>query len=84
MRKHWDCPVETGSPPRFSTVVGSFDAYGHTLRLETLGLSFDVMVFFAADEWFTRNVLCRRSWLDQVRLSVVEYEGHLYLSRYDH
>ena len=76
--------VETGSPLRFSTVVGSFDAYGHTLTLETLGYSFDAMVYFAADESFTRNVLGRRGWLDQVRLGVVEYEGQLYLSRYDH
>jgi hypothetical protein len=76
--------VETGSPLRFSTAVGSFDAYGHMLTLETLGYSFDVTVYFAADESFTRNVLGRRGWLDQVRLAVVEYEGKLYLSRYDH
>lgn len=46
--------VETGSPLRFSTAVGSFDAYGHMLTLETLGYSFDVTVYFAADESFTR------------------------------
>jgi hypothetical protein len=76
--------VETGSPLRFSTVVGSFDAYGHMLTLETLGYSFDVTVFFAADESFTRNVLGRRGWLNQMRLAMVEYEGKLYLSRYGH
>lgn len=70
--------------PSFQTAVGSFDAYGHTLTLETLGYSFDVMVYFASDESFTRNVLGRRGWLDQVRLGVVEYEGQLYPSRYDH
>jgi hypothetical protein len=76
--------VETGSPLRFSTAVGSFDAYGHMLTLETLGYSFDGMVYFAADESFTRNVLGRRGWLDQERLAIVEYEGKLYVSRYDH
>jgi hypothetical protein len=76
--------VETGSALRFNTAVGSFDAYGHMLTLETLGYSFDVMVYFAADESFTRNVLGRRGWLDQVRLAIVEYEGKLYLSRYGH
>jgi hypothetical protein len=73
--------VENGSPLRFSTAVGAFDAYGHIL--ETLGYSFDVTVYFAADESFTRNVLGRRGWLDQVRLALVEYEGKLYLSRYE-
>ena len=34
--------VETGSPLRFSTAMGSFDACGHMLTLETLGYSFDV------------------------------------------
>ena len=75
--------VETGEPLRLSTVTGSFDAYGHMLTLETFGYSFDVTVYFAAHESFTRNVLGRRGWLDQVRLGLVEYESKLYLSRYD-
>jgi aspartyl protease len=74
--------VETGEPLRLSTVTGSFDAYGHRLTLETLGYSFDVTVYFAAHEGFTRNVLGRRGWLDHVRLGLVEYESKLYLSRY--
>jgi hypothetical protein len=73
--------VESGSLLRFDTVVGSFDAFGHTLTLETLGYTFEV--YFAAHESFTRNVLGRRGWLDQVRLGIVEYEGKLYLSCYD-
>lgn len=75
--------VESGTPLRFSTAMGSFDAYGHTVTLETLGYSFDVTVYFAAHESFTRNVLGRRGWLDQVRLGLIEYESKLYLSRYD-
>jgi Aspartyl protease len=75
--------VETGTPLRLSTVTGSFDAYGHMLTLETLDYSFDVTVYFAANESFTRNVLGRRGWLDQVRLGLVEYKSKLYLSRYD-
>jgi voltage-gated potassium channel Kch len=70
-------------PLRFSTAMNSFDAYGHTVTLETLGYSFDVTVYFAAEESFTRNVLGRRGWLDQVRLGLVEYESKLYLSRYN-
>lgn len=75
--------VESGELTRFKTVTGSFDAYGHTVTLETLGYSFDVTVYFAAEESFTRNVLGRRGWLDQVRLGLVEYESKLYLSRHD-
>lgn len=75
--------VESGEAIRFSTAIGSFDAYGHSLVLETLHYSFDVMVYFAAEESFKRNVLGRRGWLDHVRLALVDYKGELYLSRYD-
>jgi hypothetical protein len=75
--------VETGTPLHLSTVTGSFDAYGHMLTLKTLDYSFDVTVYFAGHESFTRNVLGRRGWLDQVRLGIVEYESKFYLSRYD-
>lgn len=75
--------VESGMPLRFSTAMGIFDAYGHAVTLETLGYSFDVTVYFAAEESFTRNVLGGRGWLDQVRLGLVEYESKLYLSRYN-
>ena len=74
--------VESGTLLRIDTVTGGFDAYGHMLTLETLGYSFDVTVYFAAHENFTRNVLGRRGWLDQVRLGLIEYQSKLYLSRY--
>jgi hypothetical protein len=74
--------VESGHAVRFETSTGSFDAYGHMLTLETLGYSIDAMVYFAAHEYFRRNVLGRRGWLDRVRLGLVEYESKLYLSRY--
>jgi hypothetical protein len=75
--------VESGSLLRIDTVTGGFDAYGHMLTLETLGYSFDVTVYFAAHESFSRNVLGRIGWLDQVRLGLIEYESKLYLSRYN-
>ena len=77
-----DIDVESGSPLRFSTVTGGFDAYGHIVTLKTLGYSFEVTVYFAAFEAFTRNVLGRRGWLDQVQLGLIEYESTLYLNRY--
>lgn len=77
-----DINVESGTPLRFSTVTGGFDAYGHVVTVKTLGYSFDVTVYFAAFEAFTRNVLGRRGWLDQIQLGLVEYESILYLNRY--
>ena len=74
--------VESGTLVRIGTVTGAFDAYGHMLTLKTLGYSFDVTVYFAANDDFKRNVLGRRGWLDQVRLGIVEYESRLYLGRY--
>lgn len=78
-----DIDVESGTPLRFSTVTGGFNAYGHMVNLKTFGYSFDVMVYFAAFEAFTRNVLGRRGWLDHVQLGLVEYESTLYLNHYD-
>ncbi len=74
--------VESGTPLRFTTAMGSFDACGHMLTLEALGYSFDVTVYFAAHESFRRNVLDRRGWIDHVRLGLIEYESKLYLSRH--
>lgn len=75
--------LEAGDPLRIRAVTGSFTAYGHALTLETLGLEFETIVYFAAHEGFARNVLGRHGWLDQVRIGLVEHEGKLYVSRYD-
>ncbi len=75
--------VEAGTRLRVGTVTGGFDAYGHTLTLETLGYSFDITVYFAAQDGLPRNVLGRRGWLDRVRLGLVDHDAKLYLSRYD-
>ena len=75
--------VEKGALTRFGTAAGTFEAFGHTLTLATVGYEFDALVYFAKDENFGRNVLGRRGWLDQLRLGVVEYESKLYLGKYD-
>ncbi len=74
--------TEAGLLTRIGTVTGGFDAFGYMLTLSTLGYSFDVMVYFAKDESFARNVLGRRGWLDLVRLGIVEHEGKLYVDKY--
>ncbi len=75
--------IESGMPQRISTATGSFLTYGHEVALLAFGFQLDVMVFFAADDWFNRDVLGRYGWLQQLRLGLVDYEGKLYLSRYD-
>jgi hypothetical protein len=52
------------------------------LMSEDGNYSFDVMVYFAVEASFKRNVLGRGGWLDHVRLGLVDYQGELYLSRY--
>lgn len=74
--------VETGSLMLFGTATGTFEAFGHTLTLSTVGFEFDALVYFAKEENFGRNVLGRRGWLDQLQIGIVEYESKLYLSRY--
>ena len=74
--------IEKGVPQRFGTATGTFLAYGHDVTLQVADMKFDSLVFFAAEESFTRNVLGRFGWLDRVVLGLVDYEGKLYLSRY--
>lgn len=75
--------IESGKPELISTAMGSFTAYGHTVTLSALGFELDVMVYFAAMASFPRNVLGRYGWMQQLKLGIVDYEGKLYVGRYD-
>ena len=75
--------IERGTMQRIGTATGSFIAYGHEVKLITLGLEIDTIVYFASFYGLPRNVLGRRGWLDQVRLALIAYEGKLFLSHYD-
>jgi len=44
---------------------------------------FDSYVFFAADEGFRKNVLGRHGWLNRLIIGINDYDGKLYLSRYE-
>ena len=74
--------IESGVTQRFNTATGTFLTYGHEITLQIADLQFDSMVFFAAEESFTRNVVGRFGWLDRMVLGLVDYEGKLYLSQY--
>ncbi len=75
--------IENGIPQRFSTVTGTFLAFGHNVMLVTEGLAFDSYIFFYENEHQKINVLGRFGWLDRIVLGVIDYEGKLYLNRYE-
>jgi hypothetical protein len=75
--------IESGRPQLIGTATGSFLTYGHEITLSTFGLEYVVTVYFAKDEEFKRDVLGRFGWLQQVRIGLVDYEGKLFVAKYD-
>ena len=74
--------VESGDLIVFNTAVGNFAAYGHEVTLSVLNIETYAKVYFAKEDWFTRNVLGRQGFLDRVKLGLLDYEGKLFLSAY--
>ncbi|MBX7224176.1 MAG: retropepsin-like domain-containing protein [Blastocatellia bacterium] len=74
--------VESGEEQIFHSVHGKTVTYGHFVTLSVEELYFDTMVYFAADEFFPRNLLGRRGFLNQIKMGLIDYDGALYLSRY--
>ncbi len=75
--------IESGMRQRFGTATGVFYAYGFRVTLLTADLEFDSMVFFAEDRSFTKNVLGRITWLDNLTLGLIAGAGKIYLSRFE-
>lgn len=75
--------IEAGRPANIITVTGIFRVFAHEVTLTTEGFEIDAEVYFAEDESFQRNVLGRLGWLNQVILAINDYDGKLYLSRYN-
>jgi hypothetical protein len=75
--------IESGLRLLVATVTGNFVAYLHEVNLSLASFEFSGLVGFAENEGFQRNVLGRRDFIEQVILGLVDYEGKLYLSRYD-
>ncbi len=75
--------IETGLRLLVGTVTGTFVAYLHEVNLSLASFEFSGLVGFAEDKEFRRNVLGRRGFIEQIVLGLVDYEGTLYLSRYD-
>src|SRR5689334_1652814 len=66
--------VESGRHQRFRTIAGSFAAYEHEVTIQTFGIEFSSVVFFAESPEFTRNFLGRSGWLDRVRIAIIDYD----------
>ena len=84
-RKHAEnlgIDLESGEYARINTATNGFDAYGFELSLSVLDIETVSTVYFAKEEWFTRNVLGRQGWLDRVKMGLIDYEGKLLLSAY--
>jgi hypothetical protein len=74
--------VESGRLQRFRTVAGSFAAYEHEVTIQTLGIEFPAIVFFAQDPTFSSNYLGRAGWLDRLRIGIVDYDRMLFVGPY--
>ena len=85
-RKHgeWlNLEIEAGDRRTFRTATGGVAAFGHVVELEVLGLKFESIVYFFADERINKNLLGRAGWLDRIRLGLVDHDSELYLAAYD-
>ena len=72
--------VESGYKKRLSTLVGGLSVFGHNVELETLGLKFETLVYFAEDYALDRNLLGRQGWLQLIRLGLDDYKSEIYIS----
>lgn len=75
--------VESGRLQHFRTVAGSFAAYEHEVTIQTLGIEFLAVAFFAQESTFRRNVLGRAGWLDRLRLGIIDYDRMLFVGPYE-
>lgn len=85
-RKHGEAigiEIETGLRNRVGTAAGSFWVFGHQVTLIVEDYQFDAMVYFAEEESFNRNVLGRRGAIENLKIGIIDYDGKLYLSRYE-
>jgi hypothetical protein len=59
--------LTSGIFTRFRTANSSFDAYGHEIEIEVMGMVTRSLVYFFAEHSIRKNVLGRGGWLDRVR-----------------
>jgi hypothetical protein len=57
--------------------------YLHEVNLSVASFEISSLVGFATDDQFQRNVLGRYGFIQQMSLGLVDYEGKLFLDRYE-
>lgn len=75
-----DIDIESGYQKNLSTLAGDLTAFGHYVELETLGLKFDSLVYFAEDYSLTRNLLGRQGWFQLIKFGLDDSESEIYIS----
>jgi hypothetical protein len=75
--------LTSGVLKRFRTTNSTFEAFGHEVHIEVLGVLNYSLVYFFAEPSIVKNVLGHAGWLDRVRLGLVDYDSLLYLDAYD-
>lgn len=76
-------PVEDGAYTILDTLGGPLESFGHEVTIQTCGLTFQSVVYFAKYPNLRRNLLGRQGWLRKLRLAVIDYDNLLYLNAYD-
>lgn len=76
-------PVEDGIYTILDTLGGPLEAFGHEITIQTCGLTFQSVVYFAKYPNLRHNLLGRQGWLRKLRLAVIDYDNLLYLNAYD-
>lgn len=68
---------------RFRTANSQFEAYGHEIEIDVLGVLTQSLVYFFADPAIRKNVLGRTGWIDRMRIGLVDHDSRIYLAPYD-
>jgi hypothetical protein len=71
--------LENGERKTYATANSRFEAYGHEILIEVMGIETHTLAYFFADPHITRNVLGRRGCPDRIRLGIVDYDQAIYL-----
>ena len=70
-------------PKVFVTANSHFEAFGHDVTVNTLGIELRSMVYFFADAEIEKNVLGRSGWLHRLKVGIVDHDQLLYIAGYD-
>lgn len=76
--------TDSGVLREYRTVAGSFNAHGHEITIETVGLQWTALAFFHSMGNPAQAFVGRRGWLDRVRLGIVHYDQRLFLGLYNY